>query len=214
MKGNQYRVYEDQEITKEILDSVEVGDYVKINDWKRPLIVKAVSQNYFIASMPCFESWLYSIFDKSTNLNKHNNGKFVAAPDNFRGKHDYSKESECEIALVELEKGMLELSQRREASISKIQIKKMKAKKSHQETLNDLIELVNAEKESLEFWENYIDDEKLANGMKNVYAQSLEVMKEALENYKNKIKDHPDYKVIEKVLEVKDGKSNRIQKMF
>lgn len=35
------------EITKEILDSIKAGMLVKINDWKRPMKVVGVSENYF-----------------------------------------------------------------------------------------------------------------------------------------------------------------------
>ena len=35
-------------ITKEVLDSVKPGDLVKVNDWKKPLKVIAVSDNYFV----------------------------------------------------------------------------------------------------------------------------------------------------------------------
>ena len=31
-------------ITREILDTIKVGDLVKINDWTKPLRVKAVSE--------------------------------------------------------------------------------------------------------------------------------------------------------------------------
>lgn len=34
--------------TREILDTVCVGDLIKINEWKVPLRVKAVSENYFV----------------------------------------------------------------------------------------------------------------------------------------------------------------------
>lgn len=36
------------DITREILDTIKVGDLVKINDWTKPLRVKAVSENYFV----------------------------------------------------------------------------------------------------------------------------------------------------------------------
>lgn len=35
-------------VTREILDTVCVGDLIKINEWKVPLRVKAVSENYFV----------------------------------------------------------------------------------------------------------------------------------------------------------------------
>ena len=44
--SKQYSHYSN--ITKEILDTVKVGDLIKINDWKKPMRVKAVSENYFV----------------------------------------------------------------------------------------------------------------------------------------------------------------------
>lgn len=59
-------------ISKELLDSIKVGDYVKVNNWKRPLKVKAVSKNYFVMAMPCFGKSLYSICCKLP-IGKDNN---------------------------------------------------------------------------------------------------------------------------------------------
>ena len=41
----EYKHYTD--ITKEILDNIKVGMLVKINDWKRPMKVVGISENYF-----------------------------------------------------------------------------------------------------------------------------------------------------------------------
>lgn len=40
--GYTYTTYE--EVTREVLDSVKVGDLIKVNDWKKPMKVKAVSK--------------------------------------------------------------------------------------------------------------------------------------------------------------------------
>lgn len=40
-----YKHYEN--ITREILDTIKVGDLVRVNDWTSPMLVKAVSKNIF-----------------------------------------------------------------------------------------------------------------------------------------------------------------------
>ena len=48
------KCYKNGEITKEILDSIKVGDIVRCNGWKRGLRVKAVSKNYILMSNNAF----------------------------------------------------------------------------------------------------------------------------------------------------------------
>lgn len=52
------------EITRKVLDSIKVGDLVKVNDWKKPLKVKAVSENYFVMAGNLFGKPLYSVCSK------------------------------------------------------------------------------------------------------------------------------------------------------
>lgn len=57
--------YEQHEIiTKELLDSIKVGDLVKVNDWKNPMRVKGVSENYFVMARKVFGSVIYSVCEK------------------------------------------------------------------------------------------------------------------------------------------------------
>ena len=49
------------ELTKDVLDSIKVGDLIKINDWKRPMRVKAVTENYFVMAYKAFGAWVYSV---------------------------------------------------------------------------------------------------------------------------------------------------------
>ncbi len=51
-------------ITKELLDSIKVGDLIKVNDWKKPLRVKGVSENYFVMSTKTFGKTDYSVCEK------------------------------------------------------------------------------------------------------------------------------------------------------
>lgn len=92
------------DITKELLDSIEVGDKVLCNDWKRPMKVIAVSKNYFISATKRF----YSICEKLPRKFTHNyayEGKFTIGPDNYYGYYNYANKDECEDALLRLEDG-------------------------------------------------------------------------------------------------------------
>lgn len=181
---NAYNSYFNKEITKEVLDSIEVGDFIKINNWGRPLTVKAVSENYFIASMPCFERTLYTICDKRENFKDDYQDLFVCSADNFNswgGRYEYSKESECEIALVDLEIGSLELSRRAEDTIRRIDIKKMKPKGNKEVILNELMAKIEEEEGVLK-----VCEEKVSNASEWA-RERVEIVKIALENFKNKM---------------------------
>ena len=60
------------EITKELLDSVELGDVVKMNDWKRGMVVRGVSENYFVMAVNMFGQWCYSACEKLVRTHNHN----------------------------------------------------------------------------------------------------------------------------------------------
>ena len=51
-------------ITKELLDGIKVGDLIKVNDWKKPLRVKGVSDNYFVMATKQFGDTIYSVCEK------------------------------------------------------------------------------------------------------------------------------------------------------
>jgi len=58
-----YEVYEN--VSKELLDSICVGDLIKVNGWKTPLRVKGVSENYFVMARKAFgENCIYSVCEK------------------------------------------------------------------------------------------------------------------------------------------------------
>ena len=59
---NKYTHYTN--VTKEILDSIKVGDLVKVNGWKKPMQVKAVSTNYFVMTRKQFGETWYSVCSK------------------------------------------------------------------------------------------------------------------------------------------------------
>ena len=131
----QYEIYEKPNITKELLNTIKVGDFIKVNTWKRPMKVIAVSENFFIMWKKHFDTWAYSICEKNKRgyaynmLYRPNRGfdddEFVCGPDNYVfGHYDYSIPEDCEEALKELESGEMEVSQRRCWGISKLQVKR------------------------------------------------------------------------------------------
>ena len=134
-----YNKYEHKDITKELLDTIKVNDFVKINTWKRPMKVIAISENFIIMWRKHFKTFAYSILEKfkrgySHNLINDNCGfsfdDFVCGPDNSYCKFDYSNKDDCEKALEELENGNLEVSTRHGWGVHYIEIKKVEEKRN------------------------------------------------------------------------------------
>jgi len=122
---NEYITYEN--LTKEILDTVKVGDLVKCNDWKSPIRVVGVSDNYFIMATNKFGKVLYSICQKKIadhNRNYYHEGKFRIGTDNYVfGIFDYLNNTDIAEALQELENGKMELSVRKAIDLILISVK-------------------------------------------------------------------------------------------
>ena len=74
-----YKLY--QNVTREILDSIKVGDLVKVNDWDAPLTVKAVSDNYFVMSGNSCYSVCSKIPWDGVRHNEMVGGMFHCGPD-------------------------------------------------------------------------------------------------------------------------------------
>ena len=132
----QYEVYEKPDITKELLNTIKVGDFIKVNTWKRPMKVVAVSENFFIMWKKHFGTWAYSICEKNKRGYERNliyrphNGfmadEFVCGHDDHYTKYDYSDEKECKKALKDLESGELEVTTRHGWGIWHLEIKRGK----------------------------------------------------------------------------------------
>lgn len=106
----EYKIYSncDGSLTKEILDNIEVGDYVKCNDWTKPFIVVAVSKNYFIMVRKHFDTYEYSVCEKLParfTRNYKYEGNFSIGPDNYHTYYNYTNLKECEEALIRFEDG-------------------------------------------------------------------------------------------------------------
>ena len=121
----EYKTYQD--ITKEILDTIKVDNLVKCNDWKSPIRVVGVSDNYFIMATNKFGKCLYSICEKKLSQygrNSFTKGNFRIGTDYYVfGKFNYLDTEDVKEALEELENGTMELSVRKAVDLKKICIK-------------------------------------------------------------------------------------------
>lgn len=54
-----YKHYEN--ITREVLDTIKAGDLVRVNDWTCPMLVKAVSKNFFVMTCKKEKDTYYSV---------------------------------------------------------------------------------------------------------------------------------------------------------
>lgn len=83
--NNNYEHYIGENITKELLDSIKLGDLIKINDWKKPYKVKGVIDNYFVMSQKMFGKTYYSVCEKKrwngTIYNNWRGGMFHCGAD-------------------------------------------------------------------------------------------------------------------------------------
>lgn len=128
-----YSVYEKPNITKELLNTIKVGDLIKINTWKKPMRVVGVSENYFIMRHKLFNDTYYSICEKNKRGYEHNMcyrpssgfmaDEFVCGHDDHYGAYNYCNDEEVLRALDALEKGELGVTTRYGLGIYHIEIK-------------------------------------------------------------------------------------------
>lgn len=128
--NRQYVSYGLKDITKELLNTVDVGDLIKCNDWKIPLRVKAISENYFVMIGKVFGKTEYSICQKqlpnwSRNYVSGNN--FIIGLDNmlFNTIGDYAIEENTKELLRNLESGEYAMSVKNSVDLTLISIKKI-----------------------------------------------------------------------------------------
>lgn len=121
-----------ENITKEILDEIKVGDLVKINNQKKPMKVVGVSKNYFAMIMKVCGNVLYSICEKKPwggiRHNKMTGGMFHCGADNMvfgYSDFDYKFDNKGEIQryLQAFEDGEIELSVRNSVPIYDLYVK-------------------------------------------------------------------------------------------
>lgn len=140
---SEYKVY--NEVTKEVLDSIKVGDLIKINDWKKPMRVRGVSDNYFVMTQKQFNDTICSVCEKKVlepEIYIHNcmvGGKFHCStddrifgfiPENFDTKnckqYDFDNDNWIKEYLDAFETGKINLSERYGMAIDNISIKRSK----------------------------------------------------------------------------------------
>ena len=128
--NNKYTHY--RNVTKEILDNVKVGDLVKINDWKRPMKVVGVSNNYFAMIQKVCGNICYSVCEKKQwggiRYNAMRGGMFHCGTDNtifgyIDTSYTFDNEKEIQRYLNAFENGEIELSVRNAVPIYELYIK-------------------------------------------------------------------------------------------
>ena len=124
-------------VTREILDTIKVGDLIKVNNWKKPMRVKAVSENYFVMTQKMFGDTCYSVCSKlpwdGIRYNSMRGGMFHCSTDNwvfgsplsidYRYLYQFENEEANQKYLQLFEDGECELSVRRGIAIYDLYVK-------------------------------------------------------------------------------------------
>lgn len=126
---NEYRHYDN--ITKEILDGIKVGNTIRINDWKRGMRVVGVSDNYFVMIQKVCGNIAYSVCEKKPwggiRYNAMRGSMFHCGTDNMVFGYDvdykFKDEEEIKRYLNAFESGEIELSVRRAVPIYDLYVK-------------------------------------------------------------------------------------------
>lgn len=135
-----YKRYSKSQITKEILDQIQIGDLIKINDWGNPLRVKGVSENYFVMAQDLHDiekPLEYSVFSKIPfqGIGYGRDGKiqgdYFCGPDfwlfgDIDFDYRFDNPESIQKYLNKFETGEAEISMRNSVAVYSIQIKKEK----------------------------------------------------------------------------------------
>lgn len=120
------------DITKEILDTVSIGNLVRVNDWKKPMRVKGVSENYFVMVRNNFGQLRYSVCEKKRwggiRHNKMVGGMFHCGVDNMifgwiGFDYKFDDQEQINKYLQAFETGEIELSVRGTIPVLNLQVK-------------------------------------------------------------------------------------------
>ncbi|MEK3717946.1 hypothetical protein [Paenibacillus sp. FSL R7-0333] len=120
------------DITKEILDTVSIGNLVRVNDWKKLMRVKGVSENYFVMVRNNFGQLRYSVCEKKPwggiRHNRMVGGMFHCGTDNMIFGwigFDYKFDDQDQINryLHAFESGEIELSVRGTIPVQRLEVK-------------------------------------------------------------------------------------------
>lgn len=125
-----YQVHE--QVTKKVLDGIRVDDLIKVNDWKKPMRVRGVSENYAVMTESQFGKLYYSVIEKKpwdgVRYNAMRGGLFHCGKDDWifgSTNFDYKFDDPTAIEkyLQEFEGGETHLSERNAIPIMRIEIK-------------------------------------------------------------------------------------------
>ena len=125
------------DVTREALDTIKVGDLVKVNDWTKPMRVRAVSENYFVMTQKQFGDTYYSVCSKlpweGIRYNAMRGGMFHCGPDNwifgssvsidYENLYEFDNEDANKAYLQTFEDGESEISERRGIAIYDLYVK-------------------------------------------------------------------------------------------
>lgn len=135
MKKN-YEHYDN--VTKEILDTIKVGDLIKVNDWNKPMRVRAVSDNYFVMTQKNFGDLWYSVCSKlprkEGSYNSMRGGMFHCSKDDwlfgsplqleYKDLYTFENEEANQKYLQHFEDGKGRLSERNGIAIYDLYVKR------------------------------------------------------------------------------------------
>ena len=136
-------IYKNEELTKEILDSIKVGD--RISQETKYMKVVGVSENFIFATQNLFGEVYYAVFDKNPSEGSHNavwypncriKGKYYCAPMGLIGGESYEEYDTPEGVqknLEALESGKVETSWRRAYTYYELTIARKKGSKAKNE---------------------------------------------------------------------------------
>lgn len=125
------------EVTKEVLDSLQIGDLVKVNDWKKPMRIKGVSENYAVMVQKQFKDTYYSVIEKKPrSAGNHNamcQGCFHCGKDDWifgdpEFRYNFDDAEAVASYLQTFEADIAHLSERNAIPILTLQVKKEVAK--------------------------------------------------------------------------------------
>ena len=139
MARGEYTLYTHEQISRELLDGIKVGDYVKFDSDRRGMRVWGVSENYILAGTKSFRGqYIYTVIGKEQltgQCNAMNKNTFVHGPDDriFGYLHDHAYELDNEVFVKDyldaFEKGEVSLSRRRSMSFYSLQIRRPSGKR-------------------------------------------------------------------------------------
>lgn len=140
MARGEYTLYTKEQITRELLDGIKVGDFVKFGNARRGMRVWGVSKNYILAGTKSFHGqYIYTVIWKELwtgQYNAMNKDTFIHGPDDtiFGYLHDHAYELDNEEFVKDylnaFEKGEIIVSHRRSVSIHSLKIRRPSGKGS------------------------------------------------------------------------------------